>query len=435
MASSTPSSLEHTMLAASEQVPSNITKFKIGLCQLSVTSEKNQNLVCARNSIKAAVECGARLVVLPEMWNCPYSNDYFAKFAEDFENEDASPTFSMLSEAACSHGITIVGGSVPESSDGRLYNTSCVFGPDGKLKAKHRKIHLFDIEIPGDITFKESDFFAAGDKPTIVDTDVGRIGIGICHDIRFPELAALYRAKAACSHGITIVGGSVPESSDGRLYNTSCVFGPDGKLKAKHRKIHLFDIEIPGDITFKESDFFAAGDKPTIVDTDVGRIGIGICHDIRFPELAALYRAKGARIICYPGAFNISTGELLWEVMQRARAADNQLFVATCSPSRDSSGSYAIWGHSTLVGPSGEIIATSGHEETVVVAEIDYSKIELQSYAIWGHSTLVGPSGEIIATSGHEETVVVAEIDYSKIELQRKGLPLDKQKRADIYLS
>ncbi|KAF3962589.1 hypothetical protein CMV_012910 [Castanea mollissima] len=266
MASSTSSSIEHTMLAASEQlqVPSSITKFKIGLCQLSVTSEKNQNLACAHNSIKAAVKCGASLVVLPEMWNCPYSNDYFAKFAEDFENEDASPTFSMLSEAACSHGITIVGGSVPESSDGQLYNTSCVFGPDGKLKAKHRKIHLFDIEIPGDITFKESDFFAAGDKPTIVDTDVGRIGIGICHDIRFPELAVL------------------------------------------------------------------------------------------------------------------STGELLWEVMKRARAADNQLFVASCSPSRDSSGSYAIWGHSTLVGPSGEIIATSGHEETVVVAEIDYSKIELQ---------------------------------------------------------
>ncbi|KAM4099818.1 hypothetical protein ACB094_05G020900 [Castanea mollissima] len=207
MASSTSSSVEHTLLAASEQlqVPSNITKFKIGLCQLSVTSEKNQNLACACNLIKAAVEYSARLVVLP-----------------DFENEDASPTFSMLSEAACSHGITIV-------------------------------------------------------------------------------------------------GGSVPESNDGRLYNTSCVFGPDGKLKAKHRKIHLFDIEIPGDITFKESDFFAAGDKPTIVDTDVGRIGIGICHDIRFPELAALYGAKGARIICYPGAFNISTGELLWEVMQRAR--------------------------------------------------------------------------------------------------------------------
>ncbi|KAF3944330.1 hypothetical protein CMV_029196 [Castanea mollissima] len=196
-----------------------------------------------------------------------------------------------------------------------------------------------------------------------------------------------------------------------------------------------------------------------LFNADVGRIGIGICHEIHFPELAALYRAKGARIICYPGAFNFSTGELLWE-----------LFVATCSPSRDSSGSYAIWGHSTLVGPSGEIIATSGHEEAVVVVEIDYSKIELQrkglpldqqkradkylaadnqlfeascspsrdssgSYALWGHSTLVGPSGEIIATSGHEETLVVAEIDYSKIELQRKGLPLDKQKRADIYLS
>ncbi|KAM4099820.1 hypothetical protein ACB094_05G021100 [Castanea mollissima] len=271
MASSTSSSIEHTMLAASEQlqVPSSITKFKIGLCQLSVTSEKSQNLACAHNSIKAAVKCGASLVVLPEMWNCPYSSDYFAKFAEDFENEDASPTFSMLSKAACSHGITIVGGSVPESSDGQLYNTSCVFGPDGKLKAKHRKIHLFDIEIPGDITFKESDFFAAGDKPTIVDTDL---------------------------------------ATDKQLFNA-----------------------------------------------DVGRIGIGICHDICFPELAVLYRAKGAPIICYPGAFNISTGELLWEVMQRAR-----FFLMVINKQ------------------SGEIIATSGHEETVVVAEIDYSKIELQ---------------------------------------------------------
>ncbi|KAJ0006936.1 hypothetical protein Pint_29062 [Pistacia integerrima] len=91
-----------------------------------------------------------------------------------------------------------------------------------------------------------------------------------------------------------------------------------------------------------------------------------------------LYRAKGAHLICYPGAFNMSTGELLWELVQRARAADNQLFVATCSPSRESNGSYMIWGHSTLVGPNGEIIATSGHEETVVVAEIDYSAIQLR---------------------------------------------------------
>ncbi|KAK4838070.1 hypothetical protein QYF36_010710 [Acer negundo] len=122
----------------------------------------------------------------------------------------------------------------------------------------------------------------------------------------------------------------------------------------------------------------------------MGCIGVGICHDMRFPELALLHRAKGAHMICYPGAFSMSTGELLWELVQRA-SLDNvctctymslllQHFraAATSSPSRDSTEFYKIWGHSSLVAPSGEKIATSGCEETVVVAEIDYSAIELQ---------------------------------------------------------
>lgn len=96
-------------------------------------------------------------------------------------------------------------------------------------------------------------------------------------------------------------------------------------MMAKHRKLHLFDVDIPGEITFRESDSFTAGLDATIVDTDVGRIGICICHDIRFPELAVLYRSKGVHLICYPGAFNMSTGESLWELMQRARAVDNQV--------------------------------------------------------------------------------------------------------------
>ncbi|OMP04418.1 Carbon-nitrogen hydrolase [Corchorus olitorius] len=107
-----------------------------------------------------------------EMWNCPYSADNFVKYAEDFGNGDLSPSFSMLSEVASCYRITIVGGSIPELCNGRLYNTCCVFGSDGKLKAKHRKIHLFGIDIPGDISYKESDLFAAGDEPTIVDTGI-----------------------------------------------------------------------------------------------------------------------------------------------------------------------------------------------------------------------------------------------------------------------
>lgn len=256
-----------------------ITKFKIGLCQLSVTSDKNINISNARTSIQSASKKGAIIVLLPEMWNCPYSTDYFHRFSEDFDDQESSPSYSMLSDLACREGITIVGGSVPER----------------------------------------------------------------CGD---------------------------------RLYNTCCVFGPKGELLAKHRKLHMFDVNMPGDISFEESSIFLAGEEPTIVNTDVGRIGIGICHDIRFPELAMVYRERGAQLICYPGAFNMCTGEALWELEQRARAVDNQLYVATCSPARDSAGSYTIWGHSTLVNPLGEVIATSGHDETVVIAEVDYSAIQ-----------------------------------------------------------
>jgi omega-amidase len=91
-------------------------------------------------------------------------------------------------------------------------------------------------------------------------------------------------------------------------------------------QIHLFDIDIPGKITFKESKTLTAGQDLTVVDTDVGRIGIGICYDIRFQELAMLYAARGAHLLCYPGAFNMTTGPLHWELLQRARAADNQVF-------------------------------------------------------------------------------------------------------------
>lgn len=274
-----------------------VTKFKIALLQLSVTADKERNIAHARKAIGEAAGKGAELVLLPEIWNSPYSNDSFPVYAEDIEaGGDAASSYSMLSEAA------------------------------GTLQ-------------------------------------------------------------------ITIIGGSIPERSGDCLYNTCCIFGKDGTLKGKHRKLHLFDIDIPGKITFKESKTLTAGQHPTIVDTDVGRIGIGICYDIRFQELAMLYAARGAHLICYPGAFNMTTGPLHWELLQRARAADNQLFVATCSPARDTSASYTAW----------------------------------------GHSTLVGPFGEVIATTEHDEAMIVEEIDYSLIELRRSNLPLEKQRRGDLY--
>ncbi|XP_022754699.1 omega-amidase, chloroplastic-like isoform X2 [Durio zibethinus] len=274
-----------------------VTKFKIGLCQLSVRPDKERNIGHARKAIEEAAQKGAQLVLLPEIWNSPYSNESFPVNAEDIDaGGDVSPSTAMLSEVS------------------------------SRLK-------------------------------------------------------------------ITIVVGSIPERCGDKLYNTCCVFGTDGKLKAKHRKIHLFDIDIPGEITFMESKTLTAGDTPTIVDTDVGRIGIGICHDIRFLELAMIYAARGAHLLCYPGAFNMTTGQLHWELLQRIRAADNQLYVATCSPARDAGACYVAW----------------------------------------GHSTLVGPFGEVLATTDHNEDIIISEIDYSILKQRRASLPLTKQRRGDLY--
>ncbi|KAI9074018.1 hypothetical protein K1719_044018 [Acacia pycnantha] len=124
-----------------------------------------------QKAIEEAAEKCAQLVVLPEIWSSPYLSDSFPLNVEDIDvGGDASPSTAMLSEVSRLLKIMIVGGSIPECYESRIYNTCCVFGTDGKLKEKHHKIHLFDIDIPGKITFVESKTLTAGEAPTIVDT-------------------------------------------------------------------------------------------------------------------------------------------------------------------------------------------------------------------------------------------------------------------------
>jgi len=133
--------LQPTPIASQTQhTPKPTHQVKIALCQLSVSADKPANIAAATAAIHAAAAAGARLVVLPEMWNCPYSNDSFPTYAEDFDRSTAgdAPSYSALAGAAAAAGVTVVGGSVPERAGGRLYNTCCVFGPDGQLLAKHR---------------------------------------------------------------------------------------------------------------------------------------------------------------------------------------------------------------------------------------------------------------------------------------------------------
>lgn len=268
---------------------------KVALCQLAVGADKSSNILGAEKAIRDAASKGAHLVVLPEMWNCPYSNDSFPVYAEDIDAGQA-PSAEMLSNMA-------------------------------------------------------------------------------------REL------------GLVIVGGSIPERCGSSLYNTCCVFNTAGTLLAKHRKTHLFDIDIPGKITFQESKTLTQGQEGTVVDTEVGRLGIGICFDVRFPDLAAVYAARGAHMIIYPGAFNMTTGPLHWQLLHQARAVDNQLFVACCSPARDLDASYQAW----------------------------------------GHSMIIGPFAEILATCEHEPTTIMADVDFNQIVERRRNMPLEEQRRGDIY--
>ncbi|RKP24226.1 carbon-nitrogen hydrolase [Syncephalis pseudoplumigaleata] len=190
-------------------------------------------------------------------------------------------------------------------------------------------------------------------------------------------------SELAKETGVYLIGGSIPErDSAGRLFNTSIVHGPDGGQLAVHRKVHLFDIDVPGKIRFQESEVLSAGNSVTMFDTEYGRIGLGICYDIRFPELAMIAARKGCMAMLYPGAFNMITGPLHWELLQRARAVDNQIYVGACSPARDASADYIAWGHSTVVDPSGGVIATTEHEEAIVYADLDPEMMQITRASI-----------------------------------------------------
>jgi len=180
-------------------------------------------------------------------------------------------------------------------------------------------------------------------------------------------------SQAAKETGTWLLGGSIPEkdASDGKVYNTSTVYSPTGELIATHRKVHLFDIDIPGKIKFKESETLTGGQTTNYFDTDFARVGLGICYDVRFPELSMISARKGCQVLIYPGAFNTTTGPLHWELLQKGRAVDNQVFFSMCSPARDLTAGYHAWGHSMIVDPMGNILAEADENEDFIYADID----------------------------------------------------------------
>jgi omega-amidase len=250
--------------------------FRLAVCQMDVTKDKEKNVAKASEMLAKAAQTKADIAVLPEMFNCPYDTKVFGLYAE---NSEDGPTVKALAE-----------------------------------KAKELGIYIF--------------------------------------------------------------GGSIPEEDAGRIFNTCFVFGRNGSILGKHRKMHLFDINVPGKISFKESDVLSAGNDITVIDTEFCKIGISICYDIRFPELSRLMALGGAEVIILPGAFNMVTGPAHWELLMRTRALDNQVYIAAASPSRNYESSYISYGNSMITGPWGNVIQKADEKEEIIFADIMPSEIE-----------------------------------------------------------
>lgn len=182
----------------------------------------------------------------------------------------------------------------------------------------------------------------------------------------------------AKKYNIYLSTGSIPEKdAQNHLFNTAYVFDNNGNCIAKHRKMHLFDIDVKNSQHFKESDTLSAGNNITVFDTKWGKMGLCICYDFRFPELARLMVDLGAKIILVPAAFNMTTGPLHWELLFQSRAVDNQVFTIGTAPARNLNASYHSYGHSIIVSPWGKILNQADFEETALFTTINLNEINL----------------------------------------------------------
>ena len=183
-------------------------------------------------------------------------------------------------------------------------------------------------------------------------------------------------ARAARENDIVVVGGSTPEREEEYLYNTCFVYDQKGQRIARYRKKYLFDVEMPGEITFHESRVLSHGAKNIVFEAYGHKFGLAICFDIRFPEYIQNLSSLGAEAILVPASFNMTTGPAHWDILGRARAVDNQCYMAMVATSPDPTSSYQSYGHSMLVDPWGEICAIAEREETMLLWTLDFMKVK-----------------------------------------------------------
>src|SRR6059058_4939373 len=176
--------------------------------------------------------------------------------------------------------------------------------------------------------------------------------------------------------GVSLVGGSITERRDGRekLSNTSCVFDADGELVAVYRKIHLFDVEVGGHV-YRESEAEEAGTEPVLAHIEDWPVGLSVCYDLRFPELYRILALEGSELVTVPAHFTTPTGRDHWHVLLRARAIENQCYVAAAAQVGETTPGKPAYGRSLIADPWGVVLAQAPDEQTVIAAELDRARL------------------------------------------------------------
>jgi predicted amidohydrolase len=204
-----------------------------------------------------------------------------------------------------------------------------------------------------------------------------KLAIAEVVDAGGPVTSAL--RELASRHGIWLVGGGTPEvvpDDPRRTYNTALVIDPTGRLAARYRKIHLFDVDIPGGATLRESDATARGDELVVVDVAGAPIGVSICYDLRFPELyRRLVKDRGAQVLLVPAAFTAHTGAAHWHLLLRARAVEDQAWVVAAAQWGKHNEKRESYGHTLIVDPWGTVVAERADGDGVVVATLDEATV------------------------------------------------------------
>lgn len=209
----------------------------------------------------------------------------------------------------------------------------------------------------------------------LIDRDRTRAAAHLVPEAEDRVLARVRAAAAA--HGLWVHLGSLAvREADGRLANRGYVIDDRGVVRARYDKMHLFDVDLPSGESWRESASYAPGEKAVVVDTPVGRLGLAICYDLRFPALFAALTEAGATILSVPAAFTRPTGAAHWHILLRARAIEAGVHLVAAAQTGEHQDGRATYGHSLVVGPWGEVLLDMGEAAGLGLAEIDPAQVE-----------------------------------------------------------